>query len=264
MAHGHVAQPARMRDVPLIVKSTTMGAVTPASYFLSKDCFVCNVQGYWVILNAKRDKYHCVTHDDLATVGDHLHGWRRQSMDAKQFPQTTVDGLIDSMIASGIITRDISEGKPFIESEFSICERALETPSRAPSRRFFLYGAARFFTACAKADWHLRHRDLLHILAAIRRRRLRAASRSTVHDGIPTSNLVGTFKHLRPMYPRRYLCLFDSLALAEYLARHCLFPTIVFGVIADPFQAHCWLQEGSVLLNDDLERVRRYKPILHV
>jgi hypothetical protein len=56
--------------------------------------------------------------------------------------------------------------------------------------------------------------------------------------------------------------LFESLALLEFLARYNFFPQVVFGVVADPFQAHCWLQEGSTILNDDLERVGRYRPIL--
>jgi hypothetical protein len=74
--------------------------------------------------------------------------------------------------------------------------------------------------------------------------------------------VIAAFKNLRPLYPRPYLCLFDSLALLEFLASYGSFPRVVFGVVADPFQAHCWLQEGNVVLDDDLERVGRYKPIL--
>jgi hypothetical protein len=50
--------------------------------------------------------------------------------------------------------------------------------------------------------------------------------------------------------------------MLEFLASYRFLPQVVFGVIADPFQAHCWLQEGNVVLNDDLERVGKYKPIL--
>ena len=75
---------------------------------------------------------------------------------------------------------------------------------------------------------------------------------------------MAAFEHLRPLYPRPYLCLFDSLALLEFLAAYHSYPRIVFGVVADPFQAHCWLQEGDVLLNDDLEQVGKYEPIMSV
>jgi hypothetical protein len=74
--------------------------------------------------------------------------------------------------------------------------------------------------------------------------------------------LIATFQLLRPLFPRPYLCLFDSLALFEFLAGHDCFPHLIFGVVADPFEAHCWLQAGTVVLNDNLERTGRYKPIL--
>jgi hypothetical protein len=75
---------------------------------------------------------------------------------------------------------------------------------------------------------------------------------------------VRAFTTLRPFIPRNYLCLFDSLALLDFLAEYRLFPDFVFGVIADPFEAHCWLQADGVVINDSVERVSLYKPIMCV
>ena len=36
----------------------------------------------------------------------------------------------------------------------------------------------------------------------------------------------------------------------------------VFGVRTWPFSAHCWLQIGDAVLDDDPERVSRYTPIM--
>jgi hypothetical protein len=69
---------------------------------------------------------------------------------------------------------------------------------------------------------------------------------------------------LRPLYPRDYLCLFDSLALIEFLAQHGLYPTWVFGVTSDPFMAHCWVQEGDTLLNDTVAHVGQFVPLMTV
>jgi len=77
-------------------------------------------------------------------------------------------------------------------------------------------------------------------------------------------HLVSTFHGLRPFFPRDYLCLFDSLALFIFLANHGVSPRWVFGVQSDPFAAHCWLQEGPLLLNDTLDRVTPYTPIMSV
>lgn len=235
-------------------------------YFLAKDCFVCNTQDYWIILSASRDKYLCVTHADLTSISRRLHGWRDQCGAGENFPQFGIeaDTLIASLMCSGIITSNPSDGKPFAESECPMCERAMQILGPNTPVRHALFCVARFFFACARVDWHLRTKQLSRALARIERRRLRVQSPAAIHNSTYGSKLISEFRDLRPFYPRPYLCLFDSLALLEFLASYRSFPRVVFGVIADPFQAHCWLQEGNVVLNDDLERVRKYRPILSV
>jgi hypothetical protein len=235
-------------------------------YFLSKDCFVCNAQGYWIILNVNRDKYLCVTHADLASISRRLHGWRNHIGTVGRFPQFggEADSLIASLMSSGIITGNPNDGKPFAESECPACEKAMGHPEFYAPATHSVLSITRFFLACMKIDWQLRRKRLSRILARIERRRLRARSSAIIHNVTHTSKLMAAFEDLRGLYPRPYLCLFDSLALLEFLASYHSFPQIVFGIVADPFQAHCWLQEGNVLLNDDLERVGNYKPIVSV
>lgn len=225
---------------------------------------MCSTQEYWIILSAKRDKYLCVTHADLTSISNRLYGWRNQGGAVEQLPQFGVeaDKLIASLMSHGIITSSASDGKPFAESECPVRESAIKIPEPITSTNRSLLCAAHCLVACAKIDWQLRMRDLSQVLARIERRRLRIRSSAAIHDVTHASRLLAAFKDLRPLYPRPYLCLFDSLALLEFLASYRIFPRFVFGVIADPFQAHCWLQEGSVVVNDDLERVGRYKPIL--
>src|SRR5690606_34015356 len=57
-------------------------------------------------------------------------------------------------------------------------------------------------------------------------------------------------------------CLVRSLALRHYLNHHGASATIVFGVTACPFKAHCWLQDGDLVLNDELDAVAPFTPIL--
>jgi hypothetical protein len=59
-------------------------------------------------------------------------------------------------------------------------------------------------------------------------------------------------------------CLFDSLALLEYLARHGIYADWVFGVQTRPFAAHCWVQHGDIVFNDTVEHVSGYTPIMVV
>jgi len=57
-------------------------------------------------------------------------------------------------------------------------------------------------------------------------------------------------------------CLVRSLALIDHLARHDLHPDMVIGVRAGAFSAHCWVQQGSTLLNDEVDRIKLFTPIL--
>jgi hypothetical protein len=77
--------------------------------------------------------------------------------------------------------------------------------------------------------------------------------------------LVAAFAFLRPyFFAAKDACLFDALALSEFLAAYRIHPRWVFGVQARPFAAHCWLQLNGVVLNDTLDHVRRYAPIMIV
>ena len=57
-------------------------------------------------------------------------------------------------------------------------------------------------------------------------------------------------------------CLPRSLALATCLVKRGHRATLIFGVKLRPFDAHCWVQCGSVVINDRIERVRDFTPIL--
>ena len=57
-------------------------------------------------------------------------------------------------------------------------------------------------------------------------------------------------------------CLPRSIALALCLARRGCRAHVVLGVKIAPFCAHCWVQVGDQVLNDEVEEVLRYAPIL--
>lgn len=57
-------------------------------------------------------------------------------------------------------------------------------------------------------------------------------------------------------------CLLDSLALDQWLGAGGAGRSLVLGVTAHPFAAHCWLQSDIHVLNDSYDRVSRYTPIL--
>ncbi|MGB3393723.1 MAG: lasso peptide biosynthesis B2 protein [Stenotrophomonas sp.] len=68
------------------------------------------------------------------------------------------------------------------------------------------------------------------------------------------------------LLPRLYVpvatrCLPDSIALVRFLARRGLFAHLVFGVMADPLSAHCWVQARHMVLNDTVGNACAHTPI---
>lgn len=73
---------------------------------------------------------------------------------------------------------------------------------------------------------------------------------------------VAQFERLRPWLPLQGECLLRSYHLRAFLRVRDLDALWVFGVRTWPFSAHCWLQVGETALDEDLERLTAYQPIL--
>lgn len=68
-------------------------------------------------------------------------------------------------------------------------------------------------------------------------------------------------------WTRRFLlphdqCLVRALALARHATAAGYGIDLVFGVKLRPFEAHCWVEHQGLVLDDHLDHVRRYTPIL--
>ena len=78
------------------------------------------------------------------------------------------------------------------------------------------------------------------------------------------TDAVAQFERLRPWLPLQGECLLRSYHLRTFLRARGLDALWVFGVRTWPFDAHCWLQAGDTALDEDLERLSAYHPIMAV
>lgn len=81
-------------------------------------------------------------------------------------------------------------------------------------------------------------------------------------NGRSHAKVAGAFARSSLLVHSRDNCLSQSLAFRRACRRLGLDGTLVIGVRLDPFAAHCWFQHEDVVLNDSVERVRHYTPIL--
>ena len=170
--------------------------------------------------------------------------------------------VIETLLAEGILTKGRADAKPVAPAPIAVANAAL-APVSKQARSVILFRYLRSFVmACVSADRALRKQPLASVVARTAARRLQYDRGTQSFDIEATSKLVAAFNGLRWWYPRTYVCMFDSLALLEFLAHYRLYPRWVFGVTPEPFQAHCWLQEEGLVLNDSVEHVSTYVPVM--
>ena len=238
-------------------------------YFLNTHVFLCPSSRYIVMLDVRRDRYACVLRDQFERLAPWLHGWQDGPSAARpdwsDRPRDIAAEVARTLVSQGILTPDTANSKPVRPIRVPL-PRTCTTPARPPPRAAILLRTAAFFLACRRAQVALQRKrfETVVTLLAARQSLHGRAHGVTGASKARAAHLVAVFAALRLFYPRPYLCTFDSLALLEFLAAHALYPRWIFGVRADPFHAHCWVQYGETVLNDRIEHVRRLTAILAV
>ena len=74
-------------------------------------------------------------------------------------------------------------------------------------------------------------------------------------------HLMAGFNRLEWLFPTLDRCLVHSVACCGAGRGAGVALDFVIGVRAAPFAAHCWVQQGGLVVNDTLERVRPFTPI---
>jgi hypothetical protein len=238
--------------------------MTTDSLFLQPHAFLCRGKRHWVILDCARDQYHCVNRRQFEALGPLLKGWVGTAAPggdgAAAVPADAI-GLARQLLQLDILSEGPTRAKDARALQYPLPTEALDIDSPAGSRWLACVHAGSFFASAARASRELREKRFHFIIEQVRERK---AARGVAFELERAVLLASVFDRLRPYYAAGYDCLPDSLRLIHFLARFGVFPDWVFGVIADPFEAHCWVQAGSVVLNDRAERVSAFTPIMHI
>jgi len=238
----------------------------PRALFLQPHVYLCRGKRHWVILDVNRDKYLCVDRRQFELLGPSLRGWAESAGPSGCDAAAPNAGLA---LANDLLRLEILSERPAIAKDalptaYSLPTEAIDPDLPARSPWSSCTHAGSFFMSSARACRELRGQHFQSIVELVRDSKNGRLDRAGPFDIQRASSLVSVFNRLRLFYPSSYLCLFDSLALIHFLARFHVYPDWVFGVNADPFEAHCWVQAGSVVLNDTVERVSAFTPIMSI
>ncbi len=250
--------------------ATVNSKAVPSRYFLAPHAYASIHSNELFILDLKKDKYISIDLQSCVGLPEVIAGWPlapapvfdvAADIDAP-LPQDAMSTLA-ALVERGLVVQNEMAAARDERIEALAVEREWGGDLSAP--RIGLSDVSSFAKACALAKVRLR----LHSLEYLVRRSLernRAFRIATCDIGREEAvwEVIGKHAYLRPwFYSATDMCVFECLVLLEFLAQFHFSIDWVFGVRADPFAAHCWLQFGNCVVNDTIENVSRFSPIMN-
>ncbi|MGE0742295.1 MAG: lasso peptide biosynthesis B2 protein [Hyphomonadaceae bacterium] len=202
-------------------------------YHLAPDVHACSSGDLIVFLDLGRDRYFAAP-GNVLELDASLRRVRARADDAGSWTTKLVSqGLVqESVPAAAAVLTPITE--PILPRPIAFTA-ALLWAAKAVDRPFALRPA----------------------LAMLQRRRAGSSL-----DPKVTATEAALFASWRPLWPRAFVCLHDTLALRRFLAARGSACDAVFGVQGRPFAAHCWAECEGVVLNDEPEYCASFDVIL--
>jgi hypothetical protein len=202
----------------------------------------CIASGKTVFLDVARDRY--------LALPERLNSPFRALLDAGCGPPPSE---LDALVDAGLLVAAPGPGDPLAPTVVDVPTIALPYQPRSILRQLGAHANA------APAIWRVRLGLRLRGLKG-ELDRLRSNPRTTA--AAPPEAIAERFIAARSGRPIAGDCLVQSLALFGELQRRGCAGKLVFGVTANPFKAHCWVQTDALVLNDDADSVAPFTPIL--
>ena len=244
-----------------------------ARYRLASHVHVCRDEDYIVILDLRRDRYYSFEAARTSVLAPVVAGWPAVAATAADLAGSSAEVLASLarrgwlLETSGSLEGEAADAAPIrvVPPEAELLDPFAVPTASLAGARISLRTILIFVSASVFAKYALRFWPLERVVRRVAiRKAARAGSAQTLDVG-RTRQLVDTFARLRVfLFSHHERCLHDSLSLVEFLARHDVFPSWVFGVNARPFTAHCWVQHGELVFNDSVEHSSTYTPIMAI
>jgi hypothetical protein len=236
-----------------------------ARYALANHVFVCLNGEHLVLLDLKEDRYWALEAAQTAGFGALVDGWPVRGADgAQSAPASETTAAIEVLLGRGLLTQGIPPGKGATPVSAIVPMRELVSESDT-SARPRLGSWLKFFTASALAKLALRTWPFERVIRRVKRRKQLKGPNAAPFDAERARELAEAFARYRVfLFSSKDECLYDSLALLEFMSRYGIYPDWVFGVQTRPFAAHCWVQHGDIVFNDTVEHVSGFTPIMVV
>lgn len=247
--------------------SSTIFMLMDEQFYLSEHIYIALADRHCVFLDSHRDKYLAIVRRDIESLGPWLAGWddgaEHQAVQSLASRPSAAQLALE-LVQANILTTAPERGKLVRPESLPSPVMSLEINSQVSGIARASYYTLLSLASLLKARQILRARRLEEVIRRVAVRRRKEAAFGHTFEEDKAKVIVSSFHRIRAYYSRERVCLFDSFALLELFAEFQIFPRWVFAIAAEPFEAHCWLQEGNIVLNDSIERVSAYTPIMSV
>lgn len=238
-----------------------------AKYYLTPHTCACELDDGVIFLDLKQHRYLGLAREHVASLKSvvvNLNSSGNGESDLKRYDDGS-SKYVAMLVEKGLLTC-IAPPESSRSPHSVIAARAIDPDDgtcQLPAIR--PHHLAHFITATILVALQLKFSRLEQIARKLRERREVRWSMDTRCDEARVYQLVTIFFRLRKWsYTATDACLRDTLTLVRFLSSHRLHATCVVAVTTKPFRAHCWAQYGDVVLNDTLEHVQEFTPILVV
>ena len=238
-------------------------------YVVPDYIYTCATEAGVVVLDARRGKYSMVTSDRARSLEGVVQGWPALPlMEFVAGHQTTPSSsLLKSLVDGGMVM-------PVADLPLRVCERGavsvaqealLDAMAARDPPRIHWRDVVLFFRSVMYATVMLKWRPFEALLFNFRQRKESRTTGAVTRSIAQIRECVRIFCWLRPFaYAESDACLFDSVALMDFLYRHGVLADFFIGVRIRPFVAHSWVQAQGFALNGLPEYLAAYSPILSV
>jgi hypothetical protein len=215
------------------------------AYMLAPGLHCCDAGGRLIFLDVTADRYFGLDKERDAAV--------RATLEAQ--PGESPQAAVETLIACGAWPPDVRDTAAPVRRAISLPRESLldGVPQKAG-----LLGAGRGALAILRTRRRLRREGLAAMLAELE------CLKPLVPGGTEPGAIAAAFDLSRMLLDSVDQCLPHALALAGALFRAGCAAEFVIAVRGRPFRAHSWVQANGVLLNDRLDRVRDFVPILAI
>lgn len=212
----------------------------------------CDVAGRLLFLDIEADRYFCLGREAEQAFRAIM------ASPAPVAPDCRFSDPLSRLVQAGMLipTSDDHCPQPWRGPELAL-KSLLDRPHVMATGRLRMAA----LSDLAKAHLALRHRSLNDILNGLARRKSASRVRPDPDHQI-ACEVAAAFDWSARLVQSHDRCLPRAIAVTRRLMTMGIAADLVIGVSLNPFAAHSWVQCGDALVNDRLDGVRQFTPIL--